>query len=300
MNSPIPFADRLMKATLQLGPLCVGVDPHWGRIPSMFGPDNSSEAVKNWGKAIIARCEGKVAMVKPQAGLFERWGSKGVAALESVCQSAQDANLLVMMDAKRGDIGSTAVGYAEAYLGAQAYAPSDAITVNPYMGLDTLEPFVEVAQREGKGIAVLARTSNPGSSDFQAKDLEGVPLFMRVAESLNPLAERLQGNNTQWSGLMLVAGATGPEEAKKLRKAAPICPFLVPGYGAQGAGASEAVAGFVNSPNGLVGGLVNASRSITFPEATQNASTAKEWDQAVDEAIKAAQTDLLSAVHKEV
>ena len=293
-----PFADRLMKATQQLGPLCVGIDPHWGRIPSLFGPNNSAEAVAKWGEAIIARCEGKVAMIKPQAGLFERWGSKGIDTLERVCVASQNAKLLVMMDAKRGDIGSTAVGYAEAYLGAGAHAPSDAITVNPYMGLDTLEPFVEVAEREGKGIAVLARTSNPGSSDFQAKDLEGAPLFIRVAESLNPLAKRLQGKDTIWSGLMLVAGATGPEEAKLLRNAAPICPFLVPGYGAQGAGASEAIAGFVEGENGLEGGLVNASRSITFPDAAQNASTAKEWDEAVDAAIKTAQTDLLSVVKK--
>lgn len=295
MTSTIPFADRMMKATLELGPLCVGVDPHFGKIPALFG-GNTPKGVANWGKAVIAQCEGKVSMVKPQAGLFERWGSKGVAALESVCVAAQTSKLLVMMDAKRGDIGSTAVGYAEAYLGAGACAPSDAITVNPYMGLDTLEPFVEVAVREGKGIAVLARTSNPGSADFQAKDLEGAPLFMRVAEALNPLAERLKGQKTKWSGLMLVAGATGPEEAKELRKAAPICPFLVPGYGAQGAGAEQAVSGFVAGENGLEGGLVNASRSITFPDSAQNASTAKEWDQAVDAAIKAAQTDLLNAV----
>ncbi len=295
MTSPTPFVDRLMKATLELGPLCVGVDPHFGKIPALFGT-NGAEAVANWGEAVIARCEGKVSMVKPQAGLFERWGSKGVAALERVCVAAQKANLLVMMDAKRGDIGSTAVGYAEAYLGADACAPSDAITVNPYMGLDTLEPFVEVAIREGKGIAVLARTSNPGSADFQAKDLEGAPLFMRVAQALNPLAQRLQGKETKWSGLMLVAGATGPEEARLLREAAPICPFLVPGYGAQGAGAAQAVAGFVSGPQGLEGGVVNASRSITFPEAAQNASTAKEWDMAVDAAIQAAQTDLKTAV----
>ncbi|MFC7292221.1 orotidine-5'-phosphate decarboxylase [Hirschia litorea] len=297
MSTPTPFADRLMQATLNLGPLCVGVDPHYGRIPSLFG-GNTPQGVANWGEAIIARCEGKVAMVKPQAGLFERWGSQGVAALERVCVASQKANLLVMMDAKRGDIGSTAVGYAEAYLGADACAPSDAITVNPYMGLDTLEPFVDVALREGKGIAVLARTSNAGSADFQAKDLDGAPLFMRVAQALNPLAERLKGKDTKWSGLMLVAGATGPEEAKQLRQAAPICPFLVPGYGAQGAGANEAVAGFVSGPKGLEGGLVNASRSITFPDAAQNASTAKEWDLAVDAAIDAAQSDLLRAVRQ--
>ena len=237
------FADRMMRAAREQGPLCVGIDPHFGKIPQIFGPEGPG-SIALWGQALVERCAGKVAMVKPQAGLFERWGAAGVAALETVCNAAHQAGLLVMLDAKRGDIGSTAVGYAEAYLRPNASLWADAITVNPYMGLDTLEPFIDAAERYDKGVAVLARTSNPGSADFQARDLEGAPLYMRVAESLAPLAKRLQGAETHWSGLMLVAGATGPEEARALRAAAPDCPFLVPGYGAQGAGASDAVAGF--------------------------------------------------------
>ena len=289
------FADRMMTSVRALGPLCVGIDPHYGKIPKIFGPEGPG-AISIWGKAIVAQCQGRVAMVKPQAGLFERWGAAGVAALESVCQAAHKAGLIVMLDAKRGDIGSTAMGYAEAYMRPNADAYCDAITVNPYMGLDTLEPFIDAAERYDKGVAVLARTSNPGSADFQARDLEGAPLYMRVAEALAPLSKRLQGKNTHWSGLMLVAGATGPEEARALRAATPDCPFLVPGYGAQGAGASEAVAGFVTEDDMLMGGLVNASRSATMPQAAQEAATAKDWDVAIATAIAEAQADLIGAV----
>lgn len=289
------FADQLMAGVDRYGPLCVGIDPHFGKIPRLFGPEGPG-AISLWGRAIVERCAGKVAMVKPQAGLFERWGAAGVAALEDVCNAAHKAGLLVMLDAKRGDIGSTAVGYAEAYLGETACGHADAITVNPYMGLDTLEPFVEVAERMGKGVAVLARTSNPGSADFQAKLIDGKPLYLHVAEALNPLAERLKGKDSHWSGLMLVAGATGPEEAKSLRAAAPDMPFLVPGYGTQGAGAKDAVAGFTLEGNVLRGGVVNASRSVTFPDAAQSAQSQLEWEAAIDAAIDLAQADLVSAV----
>ena len=289
------FADRLMRAAREQGPLCVGIDPHFGKIPQIFGPEGPG-SIALWGQALVERCAGKVAMVKPQAGLFERWGAAGVAALETVCNAAHQAGVLVMLDAKRGDIGSTAVGYAEAYLRPNASLWADAITVNPYMGLDTLEPFIDAAERYDKGVAVLARTSNPGSADFQARDLEGAPLYLRVAESLAPLAKRLQGSETHWSGLMLVAGATGPEEARALRAAAPDCPFLVPGYGAQGAGASDAVAGFTAEDGMLMGGLVNASRSASMPADAQSATTAEEWERAIDAAVSAAQSDLKDAV----
>ena len=289
------FADRMMRAAREQGPLCVGIDPHFGKIPQIFGPEGP-DSIALWGQALVERCAGKVAMVKPQAGLFERWGAAGVAALETVCNAAHQAGVLVMLDAKRGDIGSTAVGYAEAYLRPNASLWADAITVNPYMGLDTLEPFIDAAERYDKGVAVLARTSNPGSADFQARDLEGAPLYMRVAESLAPLAKRLQGAETHWSGLMLVAGATGPEEARALRAAVPDCPFLVPGYGAQGAGASDAVAGFTAEDGMLMGGLVNASRSVSMPTDAQSATTAEEWERAIDAAVAAAQSDLMDAV----
>ena len=288
------FADRLMAGVLEKGPLCVGIDPHAAMMPALFGPPGP-EAAARWGVALVERTVGRAAVVKPQAGLFERWGSKGLAALEQVCQAATKAGLIVILDAKRGDIGSTAEGYAEGYLGADSSCPCDAITVNPYMGVDTLEPFVTVAEREGKGVVVLARTSNPGSKDFQQKLIDGEPLYLHVARSLAPMIDRLRGQETQWSGLMMVAGATGPAEAARLRATSGDALFLVPGYGAQGAGARDALAGFVKRPGGLEGGVVNASRSVAMPDSAKGATAVRDWERAIDQAITAAQAELVEA-----
>ena len=287
------FADRLVDRVRAHGPFCVGIDPHPSLIPPLFGPPGP-EAAASWGLALLERAAGKVAVIKPQAGLFERWGSKGLASLERVCSAAAAQDMLVILDAKRGDIGTTAEGYAEGYLGAGSSCPCDAITVNPYMGVDTIEPFVAVAEREGKGVVVLARTSNPGSKDFQAKLVDGRPLYLHVASSLLPMIARLRGDSG-WSGLMLVAGATGPEDAAALREAAGDALFLVPGYGAQGAGAVEAVAGFVKRGTTREGGVVNASRSVASPKGALEASSASAWGGLVDSAIAAAQAELVAA-----
>lgn len=284
------FADRLIAATRTQGPLCVGIDPHAGRIPDLFGGD-TPEGLERWGIAVVQATAGRAGIVKPQVGLFERHGWQGLRALSKICEAAKDAGLIVLADAKRGDIGSTAEGYAAAYLAKDAPFACDAMTVNPYMGLDTLEPHVRTAESSGKGVIVLARTSNPGSADYQAKDLEGAPLFARVVESLAPMIERLKGESG-WSGLTLVTGATGPDEARQLRALAPSALFLVPGYGAQGAGAADAVAGFVDGE----GGCVNASRSITFPSGSDAAETVDAWSELVAAAIDAAQLDLKQAL----
>lgn len=301
LDNPAPqaFADRLIQATRRYGPLCVGVDPHPGLLPALFGAPGP-EAAEQWGLALVERCIGVASVIKPQAGLFERWGAAGLGALETVCRAAKRAGLIVILDAKRGDIGSTAEGYAEGYLGAQSSCPCDAITINPYMGIDTIEPFVAVAEREGKGVVVLARTSNPGAKDFQLKLIasetgESEPLYLHVARALGPMVTRLRGRETGWSGLMLVAGATGPAEAETLRAAASDALFLVPGYGAQGAGAHQALAGFVQGPHGREGGVVNASRSVATPESARGAGSAKVWEAVIDRAIAAAQEELVAA-----
>ncbi len=282
------FADRLIEAVAEHGPLCVGIDPHAGRVPAVFGGD-TGQGLTRWGEAIIEIAIGRVAAIKPQVGLFERLGPEGMMALQRLCSAAREAGLIVLADAKRGDIGSTAAGYAAAYLSSGAPFEADAVTVNPYMGLDTLEPFMAEAEANNKGVIVLARTSNPGSADFQARDMGGAPLYARVVEALDPLIKRLEGKSG-WSGLMLVAGATGPEEARQLRALAPKALFLVPGYGAQGAGAADAMAGFVNGQ----GGLVNASRSVTFPKTAETATSLSDWRAAIRAAIEAAQADLKS------
>ena len=287
------FADRLIAATRAHGPLCVGIDPHAGRIPNLFGGD-TPEGLEKWGVAVVNAATGRAGIVKPQVGLFERHGWQGMRALSNVAAAAKTAGLIVLMDAKRGDIGSTAEGYAAAYLAKSAPFACDALTVNPYMGLDTLEPHVRVAAEAGKGVIVLARTSNPGNADYQARDMHGAPLYARVVESLAPMIERLKGNSG-WSGLMLVTGATGPDEARQLRALAPDALFLVPGYGAQGAGAADAMAGFGPARNGgnrPEGGCVNASRSVTFPEGASEAQTIDAWSEIVATAIEHAQNDL--------
>lgn len=280
------FADRLIETTDRFGPLCVGIDPHPGRIPELFGGD-TPDGVKAWGEAVVAIAKGRVAAIKPQVGLFERLGPEGMTAFQAVCRAGREAGLLVLADAKRGDIGSTAVGYAKAYLAPEAPFPADAVTINPYMGLDTIEPFLAEAEANGKGVIVLARTSNPGSADFQSKSLDGAPLYQRVVEALAPAINRLTGTSG-WSGLMLVTGATGPDEARALRALAPKALFLIPGYGAQGAGAKDAVASFVSGK----GGLVNASRSVTFPAGSESANTSDQWATFISDAIDAAQAEL--------
>ena len=287
------FADRLIHAVRRLGPLCVGIDPHPALLPTLFG-SAGPDAAASWGIALVERCVGKVAVVKPQAGLFERWGAKGMGALESVCRAATQAGLIVILDAKRGDIGTTAEGYAEGYLGEAANCPCDVITVNPYMGIDTIEPFVRVAERTGKGIAVLARTSNPGAADFQARLVDGQPLYLHVARALQPFVVRLRGRSG-WSGLMMVAGATGPDDARRLRDAAGDALFLVPGYGAQGAGASDALAGFVRRDGHREGGVINASRSAASPPGSLEAASRADWESRIDQAISTAQEDLVAA-----
>jgi orotidine-5'-phosphate decarboxylase len=163
------------------------------------------------------------------------------------------------------------------------------------MGVDTIEPFVKVAEREGKGVVVLARTSNPGSMDFQSKLIDGEPLYIHVAKALAPMITRLRSKETGWSGLMLVAGATGPAEAARLRAVASEALFLVPGYGAQGGGARDALAGFVQGPKGLEGGVVSASRSAASPAGAFEATSAADWEQLIDRAIDASQAELIAA-----
>lgn len=284
------FADKLIEATDRFGPLCVGIDPHEGRVPALFGGD-TPDGLERWGLELVRLVSGRAGVVKPQVAFFERHGWEGMRALQRVSEAASAEGLIVLMDGKRGDIGSTAQGYASAYLAADAPFACDALTVNPYMGLDTLEPHIEAAEQNAKGVIVLARTSNPGAADFQARSLEGAPLYERVVEALAPAIERLKGDSG-YSGLMLVTGATGPQEARRLRSLAPDALVLVPGYGAQGAGAEDALAGFRRQGNRLTGGVVSASRSVNFPPAAQAATTLDEWRAAIIEAIKAAQGDL--------
>jgi orotidine-5'-phosphate decarboxylase len=299
-----PFADRLIARARDLGhPLCAGIDPDLARIPEPFrrgsmapGDPATAEAVADFCRAFLARAAGRVAAVKPQSAFFEALGWRGARVLAGLVADARAAGLPVVLDAKRGDIGSTAEGYAAAYLAPEAPLSVDALTVNPWLGLDSLEPFVRAAEAARAGVFVLTRTSNAGGADFQGLEVAGRPLYLHVAAALRGLAKRLAGASSGWSGLGLVVGATTPDEARRVREAAPESLFLVPGYGAQGASAWDAVAGFVRGPGGgLEGGIVNASRALLFPQPALG-SGARAFERAVDEALARASGELGEAV----
>jgi orotidine-5'-phosphate decarboxylase len=263
------------------------------------GDPQTVEAVEDFLTAVIDRIAGRVAIVKPQIAFFEQLGWRGMRLLEVICGRARVAGLLVLLDAKRGDIGSTAEGYATAYLAREAPLPVDAITLSPYLGFDTLAPFARVAGEAGRGLFVLVRTSNPGSGDLQDREVGGEPLYVRVAEGLAKMeaAEAaLRGPRTGWSSLGVVCGATWPDQARRVRAALPRALFLVPGYGAQGGDAAAALEGFVPGPRGLEGGIVNSSRGIIFPEGSEEATALPRWEEGLGAALERAIAELGEAV----
>jgi orotidine-5'-phosphate decarboxylase len=235
-----------------------------------------------------------VPAVKPQAAFFEELGPDGCLALARVMRYARNAGLIVICDGKRGDIGTTAEAYARAYLaGADPQAApwhADALTVNPYLGRDTLEPFVKVATERGAGIYVLVKTSNPGSASFQDRQADGQSIYRHVAQVVEELSEQTASDGFGCVGA--VVGATYPQELAELRAAMPHVPLLVPGYGSQGGAAADVGAAFTST--GL-GALVNNSRGINFayraaPYAEQFG--ANQWEAAAEAATRRMIADL--------
>jgi len=210
--------------------------------------------------------------VKPQSAFFEARGWQGVRSFEAACAYARDAGLLVIADVKRGDIGSTAAAYAAAFT-----PHADAATVNPYLGGDAVEPFLDACRR-GAGIFVLVKTSNPGSGDLQDVRLEdGRRVWERVAELVDRWGSDLVGERGL-SSVGAVVGATYPQEVAEARALLPRAPLLLPGVGAQGATAADVAAAFANGP---AGGLVSASRSVIFaddPGAEAERLAREIWD----------------------
>lgn len=310
-STDLHFADRLISRTRELGhPLCLGLDPHLAKIPALFQrgdmgatSEQTPQAVEDFLFAILERSEGRAAIVKPQIAFFEQMGWRGIEVLTKVVERARALGFMTLLDAKRGDIGSTADGYAKAYLEPGSPIEVDSITLNAYLGLDSLDPFAARAEAHGRGLFVLVKTSNLGSGDLQdlvladkvAGKATGETVFGAVASALAPLSRKLVGKQTGWSSLGVVVGATYPGEAAIVRERLPEALFLVPGYGAQGASAAEAVQGFVRGPRGLEGGLVNSSRGILFPDSGSMAS-ASAWERAVDEALDRAIDELREAV----
>jgi len=303
-SRPSHFADRLVDRARGLGhPLCAGLDPHLALVPPLFrrgamapGAPETAAAVRDLCLAFVERAAARAVCIKPQSAFFEQLGPEGVHVLAEVMAAIRQAGCPALLDVKRGDIGSTGEAYALAYLDAAAPMPADALTLSPYLGLDSLEPFLARVRDAGRGIFVLVKTSNPGSGDFQDREVGGRPLFERVAEALAPAAKEAVGPQTGWSSLGVVVGATYPEQAEAVRALLPHSLLLVPGYGAQGASAGDAVRGFVPGPAGLEGGVVSSSRGLLFPAEAAEARDAASWGAAVDRALDAACAELGAAV----
>jgi orotidine-5'-phosphate decarboxylase len=284
VNAPARgFADRLLDAVdAKRCAVCVGIDPQLELFPKPLRHlaastqrETAAAAVQRFGDELLDAVADLIAVVKPQVAFFERLGPPGWAALERLVAAARRRGLLVIADAKRGDIASTAAAYADYFFGDADgdHGPGDrrlpglgvdAMTLNPYLGSDSLEPFLRHLPR-GKGLYVLAKTSNPGSRDLQDLEASGgdarAPRIYQRAAALAARSGATSIGARGYSSVGVVVGATSPDQAVELRGAFPSLPFLVPGYGAQGAGPNEVAAAFDADGRGAV---VNASRSVIY------------------------------------
>ncbi|MGE0192388.1 MAG: orotidine-5'-phosphate decarboxylase [Planctomycetota bacterium] len=284
-----PYFDRLEACRRERGSaLCVGIDPRIDRIPaSLRGPDVRT-TLEQFGAAVHERTRPHAACWKPQIAFFEAHGLPGLTAFAHIVQTIRASGGLVIADAKRGDIGSTAEAYAEAFLAPGGDFEADALTINPYLGRDALRPFVEVAAAHGKGLYILVRTSNPGAGDLQERALaDGPKVFERVAAMVDELGAPHISPVTGWSLVGAVVGATSPAALATLREALPRTPFLAPGFGAQGATAADVAAAFRSDGSGAV---VNASRSVIHPAVSD-----EDWPEAVTVAAREAAESIHAA-----
>ena len=298
------FIDRLIEQIQKKdNPSVVGLDPLLEYVPESirnaavqeYGPSAkaAAEAIFRFNRIIIDCVHDLVPAVKPQSAYYELYGTEGVACFYRTVRYAQEHGLIVIADGKRNDIGSTASAYAKAYLGKtglwdgqeHALFDADALTVNPYLGSDGIEPFTEACKQYNKGIFVLVKTSNPSSAQLQDMVFaNGKTLYEQVAELVDSWGADLIGQEG-YSSVGAVVGATWPEQARKLRQVMKHAYFLVPGFGAQGGSGADAAASF--DSRGL-GAIVNASRSVLC------AWSHKRWDG------KYAQEDFGDAARAEV
>lgn len=255
-------------------PICVGLDPMLSYIPEhvvkksfeQFGEtlEGAADAIWQFNKEIIDCVYDLIPSVKPQIAMYEQFGLEGLKVYQKTVDYCHEKGLLVIGDAKRGDIGSTSAAYAAGHLGkvqvgSKTYSGfnTDFLTVNPYLGTDGVKPFVDVCRSEDKGLFVLVKTSNPSSGEFQDRQIEGRPLYELVAEKVVEWGS--QAMDGDYSNVGAVVGATYPEMSRILRKLMPHTYFLVPGYGAQGGTAEDLR--FCFNEDGF-GAVVNSSRGI--------------------------------------
>lgn len=289
------FPDRLAAAVKRCGtPVLVGLDPRFEQLPDGLTrgvtPGDNQAVAKTYSRfcrGVIDVVAAHVAVVKPQAAFFEQLGPAGMTALHEVISHARHQGLLVIIDAKRNDIGSTATAYADSYLGGEAGSvwDGDALTISPYLGGDSLQPFFDVAVNRAAGVFVLVKTSNPGGGLFQDLVADGKPVYEHVAAHVQQWAERTVGK-AGYGAVGAVVGATYPRQQTELRQQMPNAWFLVPGFGAQGAGARDVAGAFAST--GL-GALINSSRGIIFAHHRspyRERFGARRWQDAVEAASR--------------
>lgn len=293
-----PFTDRLADAVRRKGPLCVGLDPRWEMLPKALWDRNVDNGLAGLADACEQFCLRVLdlvapftAIVKPQAAFFELAGADGLRAMATVLARAREMGFVTILDAKRGDIASTATAYADAAFGGAKSNRwtlpvwnADALTINPYLGRDAVEPFLHAAQATERGVFVLVRTSNPGAGLFQDLVCNGQPLYRHVGAAV-----------AQWNAPTIgacglgdvgaVVGATHPKELAQLRAELPNVWFLVPGYGAQGGTAADVKAAY--RADGL-GAVVNSSRGVVFPFRPDD----PDWEAKIVAAARQAQAEL--------
>lgn len=252
-------------------PTVIGLDPRYDILPecikSKYGTDLKSVCSAMWefNKNLIDNVCDIIPAVKPQAAFYEALGLDGIELLKKTCNYAKEKGMIVILDAKRGDIGSTSKAYSNAYLGKTKVGENeyssydvDFLTVNPYLGVDGIKPFVEDCEKYEKGIFVLVKTSNPSSSELQDLRLEdGETVYEKVGNLVSDWGKDLIGEYG-YSSVAAVVGATHPKQLKELREKMPHTFFLIPGYGAQGGKAEDIALAFKDG----IGGIVNASRSL--------------------------------------
>lgn len=293
-------------------PIVVGLDPKLEFIPQYirekafeeYGEtlEGASAAIIEFNRKIVDAVADLVPAVKPQIAMYEQYGVPGLIAFERTVSYCQKKGLLVIGDVKRGDIGSTSASYALAHLGSvtvgsRTYTPfhEDFATVNPYLGSDGVQPFIDVCKKEDKGIFVLVKTSNPSSGEFQDRVIDGRPLYEHVGEKVREWGEAVMDGS--YSDVGAVVGATYPEMGRVLREVMPKSYILVPGYGAQG-GKGEDLVPFFNR-DGL-GAIVNSSRGIiaAYKQEAYASYGEENFADASRAAVLAMKEDIRSALAK--
>ena len=287
-------------------PIVVGLDPMMNFVPEHIKKaafaekgetlEGAAEAIWLFNKEIIDKTYDLIPAVKPQIAMYEQFGIPGLVAFQKTVEYCKEKDLVVIGDIKRGDIGSTSAAYATAHLGKVKVGNTmcegfkeDFVTVNPYLGTDGVQPFIDVCKEEKKGLFILVKTSNPSSGEFQDRLIDGRPLYEHVGEKVAQWGEQLMGDSYSYVGA--VVGATYPEMGKVLRKIMPKSFILVPGYGAQG-GQGKDLVHFFNE-DGL-GAIVNSSRGIIA--AYKNEQYAKFGAENFGDASRQAVLDMIADI----